>query len=94
MPNQFPSLLLYVDKLARVLATWVKNLCKDLVFVEIILTEFTQSLRKLVPNIHFKNGICHHKFKSNARSNGYTLKEAKTSRIGLIQKNLQDFPNK
>ena len=26
VPNQFSGLLLYVDKLARVLATWVKNL--------------------------------------------------------------------
>ena len=26
VPNQFLGLLLYVDKLARVLATWVKNL--------------------------------------------------------------------
>ena len=26
VPNQFPGFLLYVDNLARVLATWVKNL--------------------------------------------------------------------
>jgi hypothetical protein len=26
VPNQVPGLLLYVDKLARVLATWVKKL--------------------------------------------------------------------
>ena len=56
-------------------------------FVGIVLNKFTQPLTKTTAFSFFsyKNRICHHKFKLDARNNGWTKKEAKIFiRISMI----------
>ena len=41
VPNQFPGLLVYVDELSRVLATWVKNLQTQVYYGRILKVQFS-----------------------------------------------------
>ena len=52
VPNQFPGFLLYVDKLARVLATWVKHLHLWLTDRNVIINRFWER------SIHRAVGRC------------------------------------
>ena len=88
----------FVQHLIFILAAFIKSLMKYLLnFVILSEQSLINSQNLLQKQLHFsffswKNRICHHKFKLEARNNGLTKKEAKICiRICMISRILHQL---
>ena len=82
------------------LACFIKNLIKSflnyVIFSESFLVNSHNLLQKQLLNVFFgcKNRVCHHNFKLDAESNGWTKNEAKTfSRKSVISRKIHWLDN-